>query len=264
VTLGVSLIKMTTLLDSEAKALAMAGESIGVVRQLKSYLLIHNRNAFLYSLHQDPNRLANSIILRQEISDLLATMERLVNNEEEDLALSGLENEITSYLVKWGRLDRSGMPAVQQYEEVSNDVDELIFTVDRLIEVNQSQMEILVETIGRQNKVADKIGFFLLVLGGVTLLGIAPQGLDEIFKPFNRTEATRGTIPGMGLGLSASRHIIERHGGELKLKASLIRGQHFISGYRSKHGLHNASVIYCCFKSSDSWPDTIKTHDTYF
>lgn len=58
-------------------------------------------------------------------------------------------------------------------------------------------------------------------------IGIAPQDLNDIFKPFNRTEVTRSTIPGIGLGLSASRRIIEAHGGKLWVESELGSGSCF-------------------------------------
>jgi signal transduction histidine kinase len=58
-------------------------------------------------------------------------------------------------------------------------------------------------------------------------IGIAPEDIDNIFRPFNRTSATRSTIPGIGLGLSVSRHIIEAHGGTLKVESNPGAGSTF-------------------------------------
>jgi signal transduction histidine kinase len=58
-------------------------------------------------------------------------------------------------------------------------------------------------------------------------IGIAPEDLGNIFKPFHRTQETRNTIPGIGLGLSASRRIIEAHGGELKVQSERGSGSTF-------------------------------------
>ena len=55
-------------------------------------------------------------------------------------------------------------------------------------------------------------------------IGIDPQDLENIFKPFHRTKATKGTIPGIGLGLSASRRIIESHGGNLRVESLPDKG----------------------------------------
>jgi signal transduction histidine kinase len=48
--------------------------------------------------------------------------------------------------------------------------------------------------------------------------GIAPDMLDQVFEPFFRADWARGQpIPGAGLGLSISREIIHRDGGEIRI-----------------------------------------------
>ena len=59
-------------------------------------------------------------------------------------------------------------------------------------------------------------------------MGVDPQDIDNIFKPFHRSKATKGTIPGIGLGLSASRRIIEAHSGKLSVTSTLGRGSTFL------------------------------------
>lgn len=58
-------------------------------------------------------------------------------------------------------------------------------------------------------------------------IGIAPEDIDSIFKPFHRTKATKDTIPGIGLGLSASRRIVEAHGGSLVVESVPGKGSTF-------------------------------------
>jgi two-component system sensor histidine kinase MtrB len=58
-------------------------------------------------------------------------------------------------------------------------------------------------------------------------IGIQPDELGNIFKPFQRTEATRETIPGIGLGLSASRRIVRAHGGTLEVESTPGEGSTF-------------------------------------
>jgi len=52
--------------------------------------------------------------------------------------------------------------------------------------------------------------------------GIDPSNLDQIFKPLFTTKAT-----GMGMGLSISRSIIERHGGRIWVSPAASRGSIF-------------------------------------
>jgi len=58
-------------------------------------------------------------------------------------------------------------------------------------------------------------------------IGIDANDLTDIFKPFNRSAATKGTIPGIGLGLSVSRNIVEAHGGTLLVDSRLGEGSTF-------------------------------------
>src|SRR5690606_11932242 len=58
-------------------------------------------------------------------------------------------------------------------------------------------------------------------------IGIDPEDIENIFKPFHRARATKGTIPGIGLGLSTSRRIVEAHGGYLTVKSKSGYGATF-------------------------------------
>ena len=50
-------------------------------------------------------------------------------------------------------------------------------------------------------------------------LGIAPEEQLLIFEPFRRGARHEG-IPGMGLGLSVARRIVEAHGGALDVESA--------------------------------------------
>jgi signal transduction histidine kinase len=58
-------------------------------------------------------------------------------------------------------------------------------------------------------------------------IGIEPGDIETIFTPFKRTHATKSTIPGVGLGLSTSRRIIQAHGGELSVRSVPGQGSTF-------------------------------------
>lgn len=57
--------------------------------------------------------------------------------------------------------------------------------------------------------------------------GIAPEHLDKIFDRFFKVSEERTPESGYGLGLSISRGIIIRHGGELTVKSTLGKGSVF-------------------------------------
>lgn len=58
-------------------------------------------------------------------------------------------------------------------------------------------------------------------------MGVAPEDKEKIFEPFHRSYRTGETIPGVGLGLSVSKKIIEAHGGRIEVKSEMDRGSTF-------------------------------------
>ena len=50
-------------------------------------------------------------------------------------------------------------------------------------------------------------------------VGIPAAERESIFEPFRRSASTRDTIPGVGLGLSVARRIIEAHGGRIEVES---------------------------------------------
>lgn len=58
-------------------------------------------------------------------------------------------------------------------------------------------------------------------------IGISPDDKEKIFEPFRRTASTRLTIPGVGLGLSVTRRIIESHSGTIEVESTPGKGSLF-------------------------------------
>ena len=58
-------------------------------------------------------------------------------------------------------------------------------------------------------------------------IGISPEDLDHLFKPFGRTGQARKTAPGVGLGLSVARRIVEAHGGRIEVESHPGEGSTF-------------------------------------
>ncbi|MEM6610747.1 MAG: ATP-binding protein [Cyanobacteria bacterium P01_C01_bin.72] len=57
--------------------------------------------------------------------------------------------------------------------------------------------------------------------------GIAPEEINQIFKPFNQSETGRQSKQGTGLGLPISKRFVELMGGELKVKSEVGQGSIF-------------------------------------
>ena len=60
-------------------------------------------------------------------------------------------------------------------------------------------------------------------------IGIETKDLKKIFQPFQRTDRTNATIPGVGLGLSVSKKIIESHGGQIRVEQLEAGGTLFVA-----------------------------------
>src|SRR5690606_15803676 len=74
---------------------------------------------------------------------------------------------------------------------------------------------------------AERSGAWARVSIGDQGAGIDAAEHESIFLPFQRSSGTRDAIPGIGLGLSASRRIVEAHGGTLTVASRLGEGAVF-------------------------------------
>src|SRR5262249_19433236 len=50
-------------------------------------------------------------------------------------------------------------------------------------------------------------------------IGIAPEEHFRVFEPFQRAVPVGSGLPGVGLGLSVARRIVEAHGGRIELES---------------------------------------------
>jgi PAS domain S-box-containing protein len=58
--------------------------------------------------------------------------------------------------------------------------------------------------------------------------GIAPEDLQELFKPFSRLSAEQGArVPGTGLGLSIVKELVSAHGGTVGVRSTVGKGSSF-------------------------------------
>ena len=57
--------------------------------------------------------------------------------------------------------------------------------------------------------------------------GIKPEDLDNIFLPFYRASSTPSHVPGAGLGLALTRHLVELHRGQVWASSTPGKGSRF-------------------------------------
>ncbi len=50
-------------------------------------------------------------------------------------------------------------------------------------------------------------------------IGIAPQEIPLIFKPFHRSRTLDASLSGLGIGLYLVKEIVDRHGGRVWVKS---------------------------------------------
>ncbi len=58
-------------------------------------------------------------------------------------------------------------------------------------------------------------------------IGIAPEEVQFLFEPFHRARVARETAPGVGLGLSVAKRIVEAHCGRIDVVSGVGRGTTF-------------------------------------
>jgi signal transduction histidine kinase len=146
-------------------------------------------------------------------------------------------------------LDRIADSAIQLVREESTKTSPEVIRVDDLVrnvvaELQDQNFEIEVTDTGEAYVKASRLALsralrnllinaathgvrgLVSVTGGPTTRitisdqgpGIAPEVLDQVFEPFFRADRARSQkVPGAGLGLTISREIIRRDGGEIRI-----------------------------------------------
>ncbi len=58
-------------------------------------------------------------------------------------------------------------------------------------------------------------------------VGIPAPDLQRIFEPYYRGSNVPGSVGGTGVGLAGTRHIVEQHGGAIRVESSVGQGTVF-------------------------------------
>lgn len=204
VTLAALLINTSDLLGVAARELAQAGESLRVAEELKSRLLVHNRDVFLYSLHQDQARLISRDSQRVKIQKMVQSLDQLIDNDEEHKIVAEVKKEIADYFAKRDELKTSPFSSVERYNHISQYVDDAITAIDRLVEMNHSQMDEQIAAVDSQNRSANRAAVILLSTGSFILLGLIIGIITMIARPL---AAFMDVITAYSTGDSAMRAV---------------------------------------------------------
>jgi signal transduction histidine kinase len=135
-------------------------------------------------------------ILRMEVLELRAVLERVVGTERERAAPRGIT-------VTWDASEDFRVRADERQLEVV-----LRNLLSNAVEAASAERPGRVEVEARAQRELVRISV------RDSGPGVAPEDLARIFEPFETTRAT-----GMGMGLAISRAIVEAHGGELWAEA---------------------------------------------
>lgn len=212
--LSVSLVRTSNLLDRSGRDLAVAGEQIRQAEELKSGVLNHNRNAFLYELNHEPGFRAARRSQRLKIIEVLEILNTLSKTREEEMMLEEVAAEIENYFERRRQLGASALPATALYNRISQDVNRALAVVDRLIDLNASQMRELVVDINSQKQTAELTAGVLLSAASLILAGLigatflfAARPLARLAQAFASYGAGETTVRARAEGLQEIRDI---------------------------------------------------------
>jgi signal transduction histidine kinase len=55
-------------------------------------------------------------------------------------------------------------------------------------------------------------------------IGMTPEQVEKVFDRFFRADTSHSAVGGIGLGMSIVKHIVEAHGGDIRVESELGRG----------------------------------------
>lgn len=161
----ISITKLTDLLENEASEISLAGESVRMGEELKSTLLRHNRNSFLYSIHRDQWRKVRKDGQEEKINELLEQASHYISNDKELEVLEEIKKEVQNYFYAQNEATKhfNGSP-LQKYEHIGVAVDRVLGVIDKFVTINHLQMTALLDDVKDQNKMADILAIWILAI----------------------------------------------------------------------------------------------------
>ncbi|MCW8193328.1 HAMP domain-containing histidine kinase [Proteobacteria bacterium 005FR1] len=200
--LAASLFRVSELLDRSARDVALAGEGIRIGEELKSTLLTHNRNAFLYSLRGEPWRVDTRREQRREIINILANLRLVTASPEEERIVTELRDQVQIYFDQRRALAEAGVSPLAEYLQISDYVNGVVVEVDRLTALNSARMNLVMAEIDERNALANDLAILLLSLSAGLLLALMAAAYFFAARPLSRLAAS---VESYGKGESGAR-----------------------------------------------------------
>lgn len=180
---SVALLRTSRLLKTETRDLIGASNSVQMAKELKSQLLIHNRNAFLYHLKHEPRLLQERVLQRAKINEQLKILYSLEKSETDSISLAHVSEAIQKYFSLRDEIEERQLPPLEKYQLVSDQVDGAAILIDQLIAHKFEVMKNLESILGHQNQFARGMAWALLAVCGLILVGLLWVSVLYIANP---------------------------------------------------------------------------------
>jgi signal transduction histidine kinase len=213
----------TTLARQESDRVAFIG---GVAHDLRGPVSAIQMAAAMLDpegpLHGERSEATRAILARQT-----ARLERMVGDFLDAVRIHAGHLDLQSESIDLATLVRE---SVEQYRPLAPDHELTAAIPGPAIMVEGDAMrlgQVLSNLLSNAIKYSPKAGpikitleaddAYAIVAVSDQGIGIQPQEYEQIFEPFRRTGASRDLVPGVGLGLSIARRIVEAHGGRIEI-----------------------------------------------
>ncbi len=197
-----ALVTTSDLLDQEATDLAESGESARLAEELKSSLLLLNRDTILHSIDKNYDANETSFSEKQSILTLLNRSIERSNSSEEEVILSNVKIEINNYLVSVENAPSEITSLVENFIDISRSVDAAILAIEKLVVINKEQMASLKVRIDRENTKAYIAAIVVISVGSAILLCLT---LGIVFMVVMPLSTLSKVVNDYGLGATTNR-----------------------------------------------------------
>ncbi|MBE0597856.1 MAG: PAS domain-containing protein [Desulfuromonadales bacterium] len=106
----------------------------------------------------------------------------------------------------------------------------------------------------------ETVGDFYQITVADQGIGMSAEQLDRVFDKFYRVDNSNTAVPGIGLGMSIARYMVEAHGGRIWLESELGRGTKVHFTLPRFKGGQSAQAGRVKITDSYGWPDTPVGH----